>query len=176
MRRIAIPAAVALLGLVSQPAGAKPPLLEDPRGDTPVAVGDIVSADITTILRGERKLVITMSLAAPPSTSTPYSYYLWFVAGTCRFFAVYFGHPVDAFQKSAMGCDDGNNNTPYDKGNATVSGTSITWTVPLSGEFKPGAVIRKIRAGTQPGGMSSNPRLEAAGDTGTTDKTYRIGS
>lgn len=177
MRRNVILVAVALLGLLSQPAGAKPPLLQDPKGDAPVAAGDIVSADITTILRGRGKLVIKMSLASPPSISTPYSYRLRLDVGTCAFQAFYFSHPLDAaFSRSAMGCDDFNRATPLGKGNATVSGTSITWTVPLSGEFKPGALISGINAATEPGGMTSGTQLEAAGDTGTTDKTYTIGS
>jgi hypothetical protein len=177
VRRNVILVAVALLGLVSQPAGAKPPLLEDPKGDAPVAVGDIVSADITTILRGGGKLVIRMSLASAPSTLTPYTYRLQFDVGACAFQAFYFGHPLDAaFSKSAMGCADGNNATPLGEGNATVSGTSITWTVPLSGDFEPGALITRISAATEPGGLTSGTRLEAAGDTATTHKTYTIGS
>lgn len=177
MRRSAVLLVTALLGLVAQPAGAEPPLLEDPRGDAPVAVGDIVSVDITTVLRGTGRVVITMTLASPPSTSTPYSYRVRLTAGSCDFQAVYFAHPTAAaFPTSAMGCDDHDNATPLGDGNGTVSGSTITWKLPLSGAFRRGAVLTDIRAGTEPGGLSTGTRLEAAGDTAATSTTYRIGS
>ena len=176
LRRV-LPAVVVAIALAAAPAGAKKaPLIEDPKGDYPVPNGDIVSADITTVPTGKGKLLITMDVAAAPSTSTPYSYSVNFVVGDCSFSAVYYGHPFEGvFTTSGVGCQvDGETSLP--EGNVKVSGTTITWTVPLTGDLKKGATATDITANAQPSGMASGGVVATLGDAASTDKSYKIGS
>ena len=175
--RLLIAPAALLVALTAAPSSAKKvPLIEDPKGDYPVAAADIVSADMTTATKGKGSLVITLNLAAAPSTSTPYSYWVGFVVGDCNFLAALYNHPLEGvFTTSGVGCTQPGE-TSLPEGNVKVSGSTITWTVPLTGDLKKGATATDITAGTAPTGMISGGVVEALGDAAATDKSYKIGS
>lgn len=170
-----LPSAAVVLALLAGQASAKAPLIEDPKGDYPVPSADIVSADITTVKVGKGKLLIDLVLAAAPATTTPYTYSVSFVVDDCQFSAVYYGHPFEGvFSTTGVGCDDPAS-TSLPEGAAKISGSKITWTVPLAGALKKGATATDITAATQPSGMVSGGIVAALGDGATTDKSYKIG-
>ena len=112
-------------------AGAAPkpkPQITDAKGDYPVASADIISATLSTVTEGTKELLqIGLELAAAPTTLVPYSYTVGFEVGGCSFRAVYFGHPSDALNRSAVGCVTGNTSVP--EGKYTIKGSTITFTV-----------------------------------------------
>ncbi len=176
LRRLVAPVLL-IACLAAPPALAKKaPLIEDPTGDHPVPVGDIVSADITSVTTGKGKLTITMTLAGAPSTTTPYSYSVNFIVGDCDFGAIYYGHPfAGVFTTSGVGCRE-TGSTSLPEGTVKVSGATITWTVPMTGALKKGALATDITANAQPSGVISGGVVAALGDTAATDKSYKLGS
>ena len=172
VRTLAVP--LALLVALSGTSSAKTaPLIEDPAGDHPVAAGDILTADILTTKKGKGALEITMTVGAPPSTTTPYAYTVMFTADDCDFSATYFGHPLEpAFLDSGVGCTEAAGGSKP-AGNVKVSGSTITFLVPLTGALKKGVVVTDISAVTMFSGMLNSGPI---GDSAATDKTYKIGS
>jgi hypothetical protein len=158
---LAIASAVGILvapvaNLASQ-AGASPkpkPQLTDAKGDYPVASADIVSATLSSVPAGTQTLLrIDLTLAAPPMTVTPYSYTLGFIVSGCQYRVVYFGHPFrGVLNDSTAGCITGDA-VPH--GRYSIEGSTITFTVPMSGALKRGARATDLFATTEPGAVSS---------------------
>ena len=170
-RRLVAP--VLLVACLASPSAfaKRAPLIEDPAGDYPVAVGDLLTADITTLPAGKGKLVITIDLASAPTTSTPYSYSVNFNVEECAFRAIFWGHPLEGvFAPNDVGCSGSSA-----EGVAKVTGTKITFTVPLGGALKKGAELTEINASTHVSGMA-HPPGSPLGDAAATDKTYKIGT
>lgn len=163
-----IAALLAIVVLASQ-AGAAPkprPQLTDAKGDYPVASADIVSATLSSVPHvTETLLQIDLTLAAPPRTVTPYSYTLGFTVPGCDFRVVYFGHPFrGVLNDSTAGCITGNA-VPH--GRYSIEGSTITFTVPMSGALKRGARATNLFAVTEPGAYSSASMVGLFGDTAT---------
>jgi len=163
----------AVVLLAAQASAAPAPQLTDPKGDTQVAAGDIVSATFSS--GGARTMRVDLVVAAAPAESTPYSYEVRFTAGDCNYNAVLYNHPVSVlgFSKSGMGCDTASSSLPA--GDAAASGSTITFKIPLSGALKKGVVVRDITAATSPSGLFSGAVLPVLQDTATTTATYTIG-
>jgi hypothetical protein len=176
MRRSATVAALGAVAVLASQAGAAPkPQITDAKGDYPVAAGDIVSATLSTVQKGLREqLQIDLVLAAAPSTSTPYSYAVGFTVGACNFRAIHYGHPADGvFSKSGVGCSGGGTSLP--EGSYKIKGSTITFTVPMTGALKRGAKATKLVADTQPSGAVSGGAVAALGDAAT-GKDWVLGS
>ena len=176
MRRAPLVTGALLLAVGAAPATAAGPQLTDPRGDHPVAAGDILSAAFTTI--GARALQIDLVVAAAPSQVTPYSYAVTFETTGCNFKAVYYSHPAGplGFESTGVGCDDGRT-SELPPGEVSVSGATITYRVPLDRTLRRGVTLTRIRAATTASGLLTaaepTPYVQ---DTAATDATYRIGS
>ncbi|HVF19073.1 MAG TPA: hypothetical protein VNA14_02385 [Mycobacteriales bacterium] len=177
MRRLAV-IALALCGVLGGVAtGAPAPLLTDPAGDHPIGAGDLLSASFSSIRTGAGTLQIDLVVAAAPSQLTPYSYAVTFQTLTCNFKAVYYSQPAGplGFESSGVGCDDGKS-SELPTGDVTVSGTTITYRIPLAKSgLRRGDLLTKIRASTTLSGLVTaaepTPHVQ---DTATTEKTYRI--
>jgi hypothetical protein len=167
-------AAIALLAATPAAHAKVQPQIQDPKGDYPVGVGDIVSLTFTTPLKGiKEQLQIDMELAADPSTNTPYAYEVRFVAEDCNFVAIYFGHPFDGvFSKSGVGCQT--TETPPE-GVVKVSGTHIVFTVKFTSKIKRGTLLENLTAATAPGGALSGGLAARGGDSASGDE-WVVGS
>ena len=180
LRRICAGAAIAVLTASSGAYAAPEPQLTDPQGDHPIAAGDILSATFsTTGAASARVLQIDLVVAAAPSELTPYSYAVTFETLTCNFKAVYYSQPAGplGFASSGVGCDDGQT-SELPTGDVTVSGTTITYRIPLAKSgpaLRRGDVLTKIRASTTLSGLAAlaepTPHIQ---DTASTDRTYRV--
>jgi len=171
-RHLLVPLALTTV-LASGALAAPKPQLTDPKGDYPVAGADIVSATLSTLPGAKGKLQIDLALAAAP---TAYSYSVNFIAGDCSFAAIYYGHPAEGvFSKSGVGCRVAGS-TSLPEGSFKIKGSTITFTVPLTGALKKGVTVTDITAGTAPSGMISGSVAAALGDNATTNATYKIGS
>lgn len=157
---------VASAGTTSRAAPKPKPQLTDPKGDYPVASADIVSGTLSSVPDGTKTLLqIDLTLAAPPTTLTPYSYTLGFTVPGCDFRAVYFGHPLKGvLNDSVAGCITGKA-VPHAR--YRIQGSTITFTVPMSGALKRGVRATTLFAVTEPGGVSSASKLAMFGDTAT---------
>lgn len=169
-----IAALLAIVVLASQ-AGAAPkpkPQLTDAKGDYPVASADIVSATLSTVPDGTGTLLqIDLTLAAPPTTVTPYSYTVGFNVPGCQFRVVYFGHPLKpVLNDSVGGCLIKDTAVPHAR--YRIQDSTITFTVPMSGALKRGARATSLFADTEPSGVSSEGTVATItfatfGDTAT---------
>ena len=178
MRRFAAASAALAAMLMAGSATASPaPQLTDPAGDHPISAGDILSATFSPAPGKAGVLQIDLVVAAAPSQLTPYSYAVTFETMTCNFKAVYYSQPAGplGFASSGVGCDDGQS-SELPTGDVTVSGTTITYRVPLTKDgLRRGDVLTKIRASTTLSGLVTaaepTPHVQ---DTASTDKTYRL--
>ncbi len=169
---VLVPLALTTL-LASSALAAPKPQLTDPKGDHPVAAGDIISATLSTLKGGKGKLQIDLVVAAAPST---YSYSVNFVAGDCSFGAIYYGHPFEGvFSRSGIGCRIAGS-TSLPEGSYKIKGSTITFLVPLAGDLKKGVTVTDITANTVPSGVISGGAAAMLGDQAETDTTYTIGS
>jgi hypothetical protein len=167
-RRTAIAVAAALLGLAPLAHAAQKPQIVDPKGDYPVPVGDIVSVTFSTVPKGlKEQLQLDMVVAEAPSTNTPYSYTVRFLADECSFSATYYGHPFEGvFSDSGVGCQaPGSTELPV--GTVKVSGTHIIFTVKFDKFIKRGALLEDLVAETAVGGAASGGVISSSGDRAT---------
>lgn len=164
MRRTPLAAALLACVLVVPSAGAAPkPQLTDPKGDYPVAGGDLVSGLFVT--EKKSKVVITLEFAGPVNTPIPFAYQLTFATDdSCVWRGNYFG--VNG--SSSGGCATSNASPPTVK----ASGNKIIFTIAAKGALKPGTELSDIRASSTPSSaLAGGP----GGDTGATDATYVVG-
>jgi hypothetical protein len=154
--------------MLSGTAHAAPkPQITDATGDYQIASADIVSGLLAVSGKGKYPtLIIRLTLAAPPVTTTPYSYVVSFKVGDCSFYAEYYGHPLDrVFSTSGVGCDDGSTSLP--DGSVAVNGSAVVWSVPFDGSFKLGQKVTHLAAATEPGGAVTGTFPPPAGDAAT---------
>lgn len=172
---VATLACAALVAGASGVSAAPAPQLTDPAGDHPIAAGDILSATFSTVGRAPGLLQIDLVVGAAPSPLTPYSYAVTFETPTCNFKAVYYSQPAGPLgvESSGVGCDDGQSSV-LPPGDVAVSGTTITYRIPLGRRVLRGVTLRKLRAATTLSGLVTlaepTPYVQ---DTAATDKTYR---
>ena len=168
MRRATLVAAFALVALVAPAAQAKPQeVLTDPAGDYPASSADVISATFDTV--NKTKLVVTLEYAATPNSQVPYSYQLQFTAGDCDWRGNYFG----ADSSVTGGCRGSDSDAPA---KAEIKGSTLVFTMAAKGKLKPGTTLTGINVNSHPGGALSGGQGTVLGDTGTTDKTYVVGS
>ncbi|HVE63239.1 MAG TPA: hypothetical protein VNB94_05510 [Mycobacteriales bacterium] len=167
MRRTIGVAVLGLLALLPVNADAAPsPQLVDPAGDTPVASGDILSAQLSVLGRpGRESLVIEVKYAGSVTDTLPYTRGLTFTVGGCKFSAVQYSlsNPMP-FGQSQVGCATGESEGRT--GTMSAAGSVLVFRVRLDGkDLRLGAQVTKLAAYTHPGGLFSlHTPLTAAGD------------
>lgn len=163
---LAVVAAIAVAGSASaSPFGPKTLTFADAAGDnvSPGAGQDITKVTWTTSGKGKNKkytpksLVITLTLAAPPTTDGSTVYGVDSQLPGCG--EVYFQYMpgarlLDSFNYADCGGDPSdpttNGGSSFDS-EPEITGNSIVWTVPfkaMPGDVKPGSVFEKINAYT----------------------------
>lgn len=176
-QRIAIAGLLATAVLAAQGASAAPgPHVQDPGGDHPVAMGDIVSATFSTVRGKSPALRIQLSLAAAPTVPSLYSYTISFTAGECPVDVMYHGSGESGSARCVVeGLSVDGPSVPVD---VSVSGSTITFRVPLGGDLRKGVVLTDLAVVTMPSGAVAGRGTgePALGDTATSNRTYRIGS
>lgn len=159
--------AIGLLTLLPMSAGAAPsPQLVDPAGDTPVASGDILSAELSVEGRpGREVLTIVATYAGSVTDVVPYTRGLTFKVGGCTFAAVQYSLSAPTpFGESHVGCATGESQERA--GTVTANGSTLLFRVRLDGkDLRLGARVTDLAAYTHPGGfISMHTPLTMAGD------------
>ena len=177
LQRTAIAGLLATAVLTAPGATAAPePHVKDPAGDHPVAMGDIVTATFSTVRGKVPALRIQLSLAAAPTAPSLYSYTVSFTAGECPVDVMYHGSGESGTARCVVdGLTIDGPSVPVD---VSVSGSTITFRIPLGGDLRTGVVLTDLAivtaaSGAVAGRGTGDPPL---GDTATSTRTYRIGS
>lgn len=167
MRRLVVVAILAAVELGGSAGAAPQPQLTDPKGDYPLAGGDLVSALFVT--ENKTKLVVTLEFAGPVDTPIPSGYQLRFsIGGGC----IWRGHYYGAYGGSEASSQDGCAGPEANRPTVTAHGNTVVFTLAAKGALKPGTVLTGITAVTNPGGVTAG----GGGDHGQTSKTYVVGT
>src|SRR4051812_2481080 len=132
---LAIAATSCLALTTTSHAAAAKPQLTDPKGDSPVAGADIVSAKFTSTFKRVRRVktptgfTLTLTLAAAPAKQVWYQ--IQVAKADCPTFEFEYSTSSLGGGPAGARCADGVN-TKYETkvAPAKVSGTTVTWKVP----------------------------------------------
>lgn len=158
-------AALVVSGPLAGPAAASPTHEKsDPKGDYPLAEGDIASIKLSKVVRNDLTLLqIDLTIVGPLGN---FAYGVGFKVGGCpvRFVAFSDGNKYS-------GCYANDVDSQTFTGSASRKGSVITFTValrklPMGGDLKPGAQLTGIGADTTPGGYYASAQgATVVGDT-----------
>jgi len=199
-RRVAFLAVPLVLGALALPghAAAPAPQIIDAAGDARGAQGsmDIVSGQFTTTGTGKgkaykpTKFVVTLTLAAPPSSGPGLTYEIGAATSSCGdvVFTYEPGTPYSALAGVNGWADWGDcpirDDSPYELLTPKVTGNTITWSFgmkQLGKGMKVGTVFSKFEARVDPSNpvvpFPSNTTGTALGliDIGTGAGTWKLG-
>lgn len=189
MRRTTIAAVLLVLCPAAASAaspGAQRPQLEDPDGDWPVPSADITAVTLSTQGQAVR---VRLDLSGPPSPAQPTAYVVSFAYPGCQRLDVIYqygaGVPAaaDGSYTDSSACADGSAlvaGSDLTDVSVSVTGSSVIWSVPLSGKLRRGARVTNLRAHTSFGLATDTAGVRSylglpIGDDGTGHADYVVG-